>query len=159
MTKVVPHPCNSGNWNLTRSPLLYTHTHTDTQTHRHIHTYTQTHTSIQSWAWPFPESIQFKKMATLNFCNDVKHPQLSDRTMVLIVLYCNCGNSKGQRGCVRADKGGTEWKLGYMWSTKLLIRLKWIPSACCLTGQEGEREGGGGGAEVKTERREKEAEQ
>lgn len=40
---------------------------------------------------------------------------------------------KGQHGRVRAHKGSAEWKLGYMWSTKILIRLKWIPSACCLT--------------------------
>lgn len=54
--KSCSHPCDPGNLNPACNDPPITH--------------------IQLRAWLFVEIIPFKKMETLNFCNDVKHLQL-----------------------------------------------------------------------------------
>lgn len=85
-------------------------------------------------------SHHIKKKGTLNFCNDVKHLQLFWQHNG---AYCSLWSPwwlKGHFVHDSVDKGSAEWKLGYMWSTKLLIRLKWIFFASYLQAL-GERRG------------------
>lgn len=100
----------------------------------------ETHWYTHTQAWPFVEASHLNRQGHKNFCNDVKHLQLFwQHNGAYCALLLPWRLQRSAWAWPRADKGGTEWKLGYMWSTKLLIRLKWIPSACCLTRQERRR--------------------